>query len=176
MHRQVSHHLDRARIAGKVNVIGASIEVGPAVARLARAMQRIYGDRGLTVSVDLPPNARFRGEQQDLEEIIGNLADNACKVVPLPHRWLSSGGEYVAPTSEANPGRLMVRVDDDGPGLTEAEIAEAMARGKRLDETQPGSGLGLSIVTELVALYRGDTVFGRSPLGGLRVEVTLPAA
>jgi signal transduction histidine kinase len=172
MHRQVSHHLDRARIAAKVNVIGASIEVAPVVARLVRAMQRIYGDRGITVTADIPAEARFKGEQQDLEEIVGNLADNACK---WGRQSVAVTGEYRRPR-DGDAGLLRIQIDDDGPGLTEAEIAEAGRRGKRLDESKPGSGLGLSIVTDLVALYRGETRFGRSPAGGLRVEVTLPAA
>jgi signal transduction histidine kinase len=174
MHRQVSHHLDRARIAAKVNVIGASIEVAPVVARLARAMQRIYGDRGIVLAADVPEEARFRGEQQDLEEIVGNLADNACKWC---RHQVSVSGEYTPPKANGDyPGRLLLRIDDDGPGLTEAEITEAGMRGKRLDESKPGSGLGLSIVADLVALYRGETRFSRSPAGGLRVEVLLPAA
>ncbi len=173
MHRQVSHHLDRARIAAKVNVIGASIEVAPVIARLVRAMQRIYGDRGLTITADIPAAARFRGEQQDLEEIIGNLADNACK---YGGKTVMVSGEYTAPRNEGDRGALVLRVDDDGAGLSEAEIARAGTRGRRLDESKPGSGLGLSIVTDLVSLYQGETRLGRSPAGGLRVEVTLPAA
>ena len=179
MHRQMSHYLDRARIAARVNVISASIEVAPVVARLARAMQRIYGDRGISITTDIPAAARFRGEQQDLEEIIGNLADNACK---WGRHAVVISGEYAPPeeggaggTGDAD-GRLVLRIDDDGPGLTESEIAAAVARGNRLDETQPGSGLGLSIVSELAALYRGEVRFSRSPAGGLRVEVKLPAA
>src|SRR4029077_14962570 len=124
---QVSHHLDRARIAAKVNVIGAAIEVAPVVARLTRAMQRIYGARGITITADVPAGARFRGEQQDLEEIIGNLADNASK---WGRRTVSITGEYAPPTGDrsvagGDPGRLLIRIDDDGSGLTEAEIAEA---------------------------------------------------
>jgi signal transduction histidine kinase len=136
-------------------------------------MTRIYGDRDISVTADVPADARFRGEQQDLEEIVGNLADNACK---WAKHAVTVSAEYAAPRAASDPGRLVLRIDDDGPGLTQAEIAEAGQRGKRLDETKPGSGLGLSIVADLVALYRGETQFGRSPLGGLRVEVTLPAA
>ena len=180
MHRQVGHYLDRARIAAKLNVIGASIEVAPVVARLTRAMQRIYGDRGIAITADVPAEARFRGEQQDLEEIVGNLADNACKwgrrQVTITADYAPPKGERSAGNLDADAGRLVIRIDDDGPGLTEAEIVEAVARGKRLDETQPGSGLGLSIVTDLVSLYRGETHFSRSSAGGLRVAVTLPAA
>ena len=85
-------------------------------------------------------------------------------------------GRLRAPADEETPGRLTLVIDDDGPGLTEAERAEATRRGRRLDETKPGSGLGLSIVSELVGLYEGRFRLDRSPSGGLRAEVELPAA
>jgi signal transduction histidine kinase len=172
MRKQVNHYLDRARIAAQVNVIGAVTEVHPAVARLVRAMNRIHGDRGLEITCDGPNPARFRGEQQDLEEIVGNLVDNACKWAKTQVKVTT---EYTAPAGAA-PGSLTVTIDDDGPGLTEAEMEEVTKRGKRLDESKPGSGLGLSIVTDLVGLYRGKLRLSRSPLGGLRAEVSLPAA
>jgi signal transduction histidine kinase len=172
MRKQVNHYLDRARIAAQVDVINAVTEVHPAVARLVRAMNRIHGDRDLDITCDGPNPARFHGEQQDLEEIVGNLVDNACK-------WAATRvavtTDYVAPAG-TGAGRLALFVDDDGPGLTEAEMEEVTKRGRRLDESKPGSGLGLSIVTDLVALYRGKFRLSRSPLGGLRAEVTLPAA
>jgi signal transduction histidine kinase len=173
MHRQISHHLDRARIAARVNVIGAVTEVEPVVARLVRAMRRIHGDRGVTLTCHIPDHARFKGEQQDFEEIVGNLVDNACK-------WAKSAAsvtvEYQQPIGEGDLGRLSMFIDDDGPGLSAEEIEAATARGHRLDETKPGSGLGLSIVADLVSMYRGKLDFGRSPAGGLRVVVELPAA
>ncbi len=172
MRTQVNHYLDRARIAAQLNVITAITEVHPAVTRLVRAMNRIHGDRGLDITCDGANPARFRGEQQDLEEIVGNLVDNACKWAKTK---VTVTTEYVAP-SDTGPGRLVLFVDDDGPGLTEAEMEEVTKRGKRLDESKPGSGLGLSIVTDLVSLYRGRFGLSRSPLGGLRAEVTLPAA
>jgi len=173
MRNQVNHYLDRARIAAQVNVIGAITDVSPAVTRLVRAMNRIHGDRGIEISCDGPNHARFKGEQQDLEEIVGNLVDNACK-------WARSkvtvATAYAAPEGEDDPGRLTILIDDDGPGLTAGEMEQATTRGKRLDETKPGSGLGLSIVTDLVALYQGTLRLERSPLGGLRAELNLPAA
>jgi signal transduction histidine kinase len=172
MRKQVNHYLDRARIAAQVNVINAITEVHPAVARLVRAMNRIHSDRGLEISCDGANPARFRGEQQDLEEIVGNLVDNACKWAKTT---VTVTTEYVAPVN-LEPGRLTLLVDDDGPGLSEAEMEEVIKRGKRLDESKPGSGLGLSIVTDLVSMYRGRLHLARSPLGGLRAEVTLPAA
>jgi signal transduction histidine kinase len=172
MRKQVNHYLDRARIAAQVNVIGAVTEVHPAITRLVRAMNRIYTDRRLTIACDGPNHARFRGEQQDLEEIVGNLVDNACK-------WARSKvtvtTEY-EPPGEENAGRLTIFIDDDGPGLTAEQIEQATARGKRLDESKPGSGLGLSIVTDLVHMYLGTLRLERSPMGGLRAVVGLPAA
>jgi signal transduction histidine kinase len=172
MRKQVNHYLDRARIAAQVNVINAITDVHPAVARLVRAMNRIYDGRALEISCDGPNAARFRGEQQDLEEIVGNLVDNACKWAKTT---VTVTTEYSAP-SGAGAGKLVLFVDDDGPGLSDAEMEEVTKRGKRLDESKPGSGLGLSIVTDLVSLYRGRFRLARSPLGGLRAEVTLPAA
>ena len=172
MRNQVNHYLDRARIAAQINVIGAVTEVGPAVTRLVRAMRRIHGDRGITLDCHGLEGARFKGEQQDLEEIVGNLVDNACK---WAKREVEVSVIYQAP-GEEDAGRLTINIDDDGPGLTADEMAAATTRGKRLDETKPGSGLGLSIVTDLVALYQGAFRLARSPAGGLRAEVDLPAA
>lgn len=173
MRSQISHYLDRARIAAQVEVIGAVTPVEPPLARLVRAMNKIYGAKGIAVTAEIPANAQFRGEQQDLEEIAGNLLDNACK-------WAKGKVllrvAYQAPASEATPGQLTVTVEDDGPGLTEAQAAEATRRGRRLDESKPGSGLGLSIVTDLVGLYGGSFSLGRSGEGGLAAAVVLPAA
>ena len=173
MRQQVTSYLDRARIAARSKVIGAVTEVEPVVGRLVRAMNRIHDDRHLRLISDVPPHSLFRGEQQDLEEIVGNLVDNACK-------WAKSevtiGVGYEKPPRDDAPGRLLVNIDDDGPGLAPEERAEATRRGRRLDESKPGSGLGLSIVTDLVALYEGKFSLDRSPAGGLRAVIELPAA
>lgn len=172
MRMQINHHLDRARIAARSQVIGAVTEVEPVLARLVRAMRRIHEDRGLTIDLHAPEAARFRGEQQDLEEMVGNLVDNACK-------WASAkvAVEVVClPATGEMDGSLVIRVDDDGPGLTAEQMREATRRGRRLDESKPGSGLGLSIVTDLASLYGGAFEMDRSPLGGLRAELRLPAA
>ncbi len=173
MRNQLAHYLDRARIAARVNVIGAITDVSPVVTRVARAMKRIHGDRGVDISSSGPADARFKGEQQDLEEIVGNLIDNACKWAKTR---VTLATEYAAPEGDETPGKLTILIDDDGPGLTAAQMEQATTRGKRLDESKPGSGLGLSIVTDLVALYQGTFTLSRSPLGGLRAEVVLPGA
>jgi signal transduction histidine kinase len=172
MSRQVGHYLDRARIAARSKVIGAVTEVEPVIGRLMRAMRRIHGDKGLDLTAAVPAGARFKGEQQDLEEIVGNLVDNACK---WARSKVSVAVTYQAPPDLDHDGRLSLVIDDDGPGLTEEQRVEATRRGQRLDETKPGSGLGLSIVTDLVALYEGSFRLDRSPDGGLRAEIDLPA-
>ncbi|MCX5493095.1 ATP-binding protein [Kaistia dalseonensis] len=167
MRTQINHHLDRARIAARSKVIGAITEVEPVLARLARAMRRIHGDRDLEIDLAMPPDIRFRGEQQDLEEMVGNLVDNACK-------WAKSAVRIEVIAGAGPDGAFTILIDDDGPGLTEDEMKEATRRGKRLDESKPGSGLGLSIVTELAGLYGGALTMARAPLGGLRAELRLP--
>lgn len=173
MRSQVNHYLDRARIAARSNVIGAITEVEPVIGRLMRAMERIHDDKGVELSSDIPDNARFKGEQQDLEEIVGNLLDNACK---WARSNVSLSVEYESPPPDEDGGRLVIRIDDDGPGLSAEQRAEATRRGRRLDETKPGSGLGLSIVTDLVGLYEGSFRLDLAPQGGLRAEIELPAA
>jgi signal transduction histidine kinase len=117
------------------------------------------------------PQARFRGEKQDLEEMAGNLVDNACK-------WAASRVfiEVVVerPVEPGAGALLRVIVDDDGRGLSQAERAQVARRGQRLDESKPGSGLGLSIVVDLAALYGGSLSLGSAPIGGLRAELVLP--
>ncbi len=171
MRDQVARHLERARIAARVAVIGTVTEVRPVVSALARTMEKIHRDRAIAIEIDAPDNARFRGERQDLEEMIGNLVDNACK-------WSQSRVAVEVASERAEPGRQEVRiiVDDDGPGLSPQEREQVALRGRRLDETKPGSGLGLSIVVELASLYGGGLTLGTAPIGGLRVELVLPGA
>jgi signal transduction histidine kinase len=143
---------------------------------LTRTMEKIYHPRGIAIDLDAPAGVRFRGERQDLEEMLGNLVDNACKwaqarvsVEVTPER---------AESPDGGPPKAVIRVvvDDDGPGLSPAEREQVARRGQRLDETKPGSGLGLSIVLELATLYGGGLTLSNAPIGGLRAELVLPAA
>lgn len=165
---QVRHYLDRARAAALAGTLGSFTEVAPLVAGFERTFTKIYRDKGLTIKSDISTSLRFRGEKQDLEEMIGNLVDNACK-------WSTQNVEIRGRVIE-DDGRTWLRlaIDDDGPGLREKDRKEMMKRGRRLDETKPGSGLGLSIVTDLAALYRGSLILADAPLGGLRAELVLP--
>jgi signal transduction histidine kinase len=171
MRDQVARQLERARLAARSSVIGTLVDIPPVVTALARTMEKLYRARDIAIDVDVPKTARFRGEQQDLEEMIGNLVDNSCK-------WAQSrvAIEVLADQPAAGGGKAQVRivVDDDGPGLSPTERAQVAQRGQRLDETKPGSGLGLSIVVELASLYGGVLTLGTAPIGGLRAELALP--
>jgi signal transduction histidine kinase len=173
MRDQVNLYLDRARMAARARVIGSITELAPVVASLARTLERINAEKGIKAHVTVPQGLTFRGEKQDLEEMLGNLLDNAFK-------WARSSvaisAKRLAPEHDGGPQRFVLMVDDDGPGLPPERRADALKRGRRLDETVPGSGLGLSIVTELADLYDGNVALGDAEIGGLRVEVTLPAA
>ena len=168
MRDQVARHLERAHLAARLTVVGSITDVAPVVTALARTMEKIHHDRGIAIEVDADANARFRGERPDLEEMIGNLVDNACK-------WATSR-VAVEVVSEKSGQVLRIAVDDDGRGLSSSEREQVSHRGQRLDETKPGSGLGLSIVVELAHLYGGKLELGAAPIGGLRAELTLPAA
>lgn len=173
MRDQVAHYLDRARAAVSAQGIGMATEVEPVIAALLRTFEKIYSGRAITFTSSVQGAVRFQGQRQDLEEMIGNLIDNAGK-------W---GQSRVEVTVSSEPPRrhderayFRITIDDDGPGLEPELRAKALERGRRLDETKPGSGLGLSIVSDLATLYRGALGLERSPAGGLRTELVLPAA
>jgi len=171
MRDQVTRHLERARIAARTAVMGTITDVVPVINALARTMEKTHHDKNLAIALDLPAEASCRAERGDIEEMVGNLVDNACK-------WSNGRVAIEVGHEQPAPGKKVVRivVDDDGPGLTPAERAQVARRGKRLDESKPGSGLGLSIVLELATLYNGSLNLGSAPIGGLRAELTLPAA
>jgi len=168
MRTQITHHLDRARVAARSSVIGDTTEVDAVLGALKRTVDRIYEERGLDIEVRCGNDLKFQGERQDLEEMVGNLLDNACK-------WARSQVSVEAQRKEG-AARFIVVVDDDGPGLTEAQRARVVKRGQRLDEAKPGSGLGLSIVADLAHLYKGRFELEPSPEGGLRARLELPGA
>ena len=174
MRDQVQRHLERARIAARLTVVGTVTEVAPVVTSLARTMEKIHRDRAIAIDIEVQHETKFRGERPDLEEMVGNLVDNACK-------WAQARVAIEVLRERASaPDQLptlRIVVDDDGPGLTPSERERVQARrGNRLDETKPGSGLGLSIVVDLAALYGGALTLGTAPIGGLRTELVLPAA
>ncbi|MEM6626834.1 MAG: sensor histidine kinase [Pseudomonadota bacterium] len=166
MSQNVNHYLQRAQAAARAEVLGARTEIAPAVDDLARLLKRLHRDKALQIEVDIDPGAVFRGERQDLDDLIGNLMDNAAK-------W---GRSTISVTARKTGAGVRICVDDDGPGLREEDRAAAMERGRRLDESEPGTGLGLSIVKELAELYGGAFALEDSRLGGLSARLDLPAA
>lgn len=170
MRDQVSMYLDRARRAARARTLGSTTEVSEVVEAIGRTLQRIHQDRNLALTIDCPPGLKFRGERQDLEEMVGNLMDNAFK-------WAASAITVkTEPVTDAGRQWIELSVGDDGPGLPEERRQEALQRGRRLDETKPGSGLGLNIVNETAAMYGGRFRLDQSAAGGLAAILRLPAA
>ncbi len=173
MRQQISHHLDRARIAAQIRPISGVTDLESGLTALLRALTKIYKDRAINLEIDCPAGVKFFGEKQDFDEMAGNLLDNACK-------WARSSvtikveAPQTAGAAAARTFRLII--EDDGPGLPAELRREAVKRGRRLDEKVPGSGLGLSIVAELSHLYRGTLKLEEAASGGLRACLTLPAA
>jgi signal transduction histidine kinase len=165
MRRQVDYHLTQARAASPGNVPGARCAVRSSVEGLARTLEKIYAARGLAIEVDVSPEHFIRGQREDLEEMLGNLLDNACK-------WAKS---KVKIQSTKENGAVVMTVDDDGPGLAPSMRDQVLQRGVRADEAAPGSGLGLAIVRDLAELYEGTITLEDSPVGGLRARLRLPS-
>ena len=160
----VDHHLSRARAFGTTNVLGARVKVKPVAEDLVFALQRIFGDRELRFDLDELGDCSVRCESQDLEEMLGNLMDNACK-------WAKS---RVRIRCCEDDGHRVLSVEDDGPGIPDGQLERVLQRGQRLDESKQGHGLGLGIVQDIVELYSGTLRLERSELGGLRAVLTLP--
>jgi signal transduction histidine kinase len=167
MQKQVDHHLRRARAAARTQGQGERTSVAEVLDELSRTLGRIFRDKGIAIDWDAPEDLYFLGERQDLLEIAGNAIENACK-------W---GKAKVRVRAEAaGPERFSLSVEDDGQGLPPDRREEVLRRGTRLDETAPGSGLGLSIIDELARAYGGFLTLTDSSLGGLRLEADLPRA
>ena len=168
MQQQVDHHLRRARAAARTQGLGERTAVAEVLDELSRTLERIYRDKGVAIDWDAPEDIHFLGERQDLLEIAGNVIENACK-------W--GRAKVRVRVEPLGAARFRLTVDDDGPGLPPDRREEVLRRGARLDETAPGSGLGLSIVDELARAYGGSLRLNAADaLGGLRVEVDLPRA
>lgn len=163
MHRAIERHLVRAR-AGATALPGRNVAVRDALEEIRRAVTHLHGGR-VNVEVEMGGQPRFSGDAADLQEILGNLLDNAAK-------WART--KVRVQVSEQD-GALRIQVEDDGPGIPPDRRAAALQRGVRLDTSQPGSGLGLQIVDELCLVYGGELQLGVSPLGGLAATARLPA-
>ncbi len=167
--RHVDWHLARARVAASLALPGQRTPVAPVARGLLRVMERVHADLGLQLHLQAADDLCFAGEEQDLQEMLGNLLDNACK-------WARSSVTVQAePLPGEAPSRLRIKVHDDGPGIDAGQREAVLARGVRLDESVPGSGLGLAIVQDLVGLYGGSMVLQPGAEGGLCVQLELPA-
>jgi signal transduction histidine kinase len=165
MQTQLEYYLQRARVAAQRDSVVYRTPVAPTLQRIVRVIEKL--NPSTKVSLSLPgEELLFAGEREDLEEISGNLLENAMK-------W---GKTKVAATVIAEEGQFRLTIEDDGPGIPEDQAREALKRGTRLDETKPGSGLGLAIVSDLVREYQGTLALQRSALGGLAAVVTLRRA
>lgn len=164
--RQLDWQLARARAGATQGLPGQRTAVAPVMAGLLRVMGKVHAGRGLRWLAPVPAaDALFAGEVQDLQDMLGNLLDNAG-------RWAA---REVAVVTQRQGKRLRITIDDDGPGIAPEQRRAALTRGTRLDESAPGSGLGLHIATELADVYGGSLGLSDSPLGGLRVQLELPA-
>lgn len=165
MQRQVDYHLARSRATATARAApGLRCAVLPSVEALVRTMRRLHADRELTIDTDVSPAHEIRGRREDLDEMLGNLLDNACK-------WARS---RVVISSWVDDARVSICVDDDGPGLDPSMRAQVLQRGVRADQQVRGSGLGLAIVSDLAELYGGSVALETSPLGGTRARLQIP--
>lgn len=177
MRKQVDYHLAHARAAASGAAPGARCSVRESAEGLTRALLRLHAERGIAIDVRVPPDLSVRVQREDLDEMLGNLLDNACK-------WGRASVIIAAEPAAAGPARgsrasgeawVEITVEDDGSGLAKAMREAVLQRGVRADEAAPGSGLGLAIVRDLAEVYGGSISLDASPAGGLRARLHLPA-
>ncbi|WP_352853302.1 ATP-binding protein [Mesorhizobium sp. M0139] len=163
MQKQVDHYLQRVRVAAQRDSVVYRTPVTPLVQRMVRVLQKLKPDVSLSLTL-LAADIVFAGEREDLEELLGNLLDNAMK-------WAKS--TVAVSVTPAAAGLFELSIEDDGPGIPEDKARDVLKRGRRLDETKPGTGLGLAIVADLVNEYGGALALERSTMGGLKAVVRL---
>jgi signal transduction histidine kinase len=165
MRRQMDYHLAHARAAASSRGPGSQCAVAPSASGLIRTMERLHADRGLVIELHVDPEHLVRASREDVDEMVGNLVDNACK-------WASS---RVIVSSERRSPDILIVVEDDGPGLAPSMREAVLQRGVKADEAMAGTGFGLAIVRDLAELYGGSIALDESSLKGLRARLTLPA-
>ncbi|OJY38974.1 MAG: hypothetical protein BGP06_15145 [Rhizobiales bacterium 65-9] len=163
--RRISHHLRRARTAALAGGSRSRTPLAERVAELSSALSKIYQDKNIVFDSRIDAALQLACDPLDVDEIFGNLLDNACK-------WCASRVRMTASAEQM----AIISIEDDGEGIPADAVANVLKPGERLDETAPGSGFGLGIAAEIIGLYGGTIEFARSELGGLRVDVSLPAA
>ena len=165
MRRQIDYHLAHARAAAAGVTAAPTCSIKESADGLARALHRLHAERGIAVDVRVPPDLSVRVQREDLDEMLGNLLDNACK-------WARA---RVRIDASLSGDRVEILVDDDGSGLAEGMREAVLVRGVRADQAAPGSGLGLAIVRDLAEIYGGSISLEASPLGGLRARLRFPS-
>ncbi|MGD2140924.1 MAG: ATP-binding protein, partial [Burkholderiales bacterium] len=165
MDKIIGYHLQRAAASGR-STLSAAIALRPVAERIVAALAKVYSEKNPDIRIDIDSNVRFRGDEGDLTEILGNLLDNACK-------WCRKSIRIAASNVNAT---LHIFIEDDGPGIDAADAARVFRRGTRADESVPGHGIGLAVVREIVEAYGGSASVRPSTLGGARVELQLPGA
>jgi signal transduction histidine kinase len=165
MQRQIDYHLAHARASASAASPAACTSIAPSAEGLVRVLQRLHADRDLTIEIDVAASHAFRGQREDLDEMLGNLLDNACK-------WARS---QVRLTCLKEGEQIIIVVDDDGPGIEPGMRETVLQRGIRADEAAQGSGLGLAIVRDLAEIHSGSIALEESSLGGVRARLVLPA-
>ncbi|MGL4625513.1 MAG: ATP-binding protein, partial [Plesiomonas shigelloides] len=171
LREQIESHLARARIAGASNILAVRCQPALRVDRIALAMSKVYAARDVELINELDSELQLAVSEDDFDEMAGNLIENSFKwATSLIRVHLQASND-----TSAQSAMLTLLIDDDGCGIADADRERVLQRGVRLDETTPGSGLGLNIAYEMALSYRGDLRLQPSPLGGLRAELTLPA-
>jgi signal transduction histidine kinase len=166
MRTQIDYHLAHARAAASGAAPGTRSVVKSSADALARTLMQLYSQRGIAIDVHVAPEHAVRCQREDLDEMLGNLLDNACK-------WART--RVTVTSANGATGVTLITVDDDGPGLAPAMRASVLQRGVRADEAVPGSGLGLAIVRDIAAVYGGSIELAESPTSGVSARLTLPS-
>ena len=158
----ISHQLQRAAVSGR-STLTAPVVIDRIVERLVRTLNKVYQEKQVAVELELDPDATFTGDEADLTEILGNLLENAYKYC--------RGAVRIGVQQDPRPGGIVISIEDDGPGIPPDQVDTLLQRGRRMDESIPGQGIGMSMASEIIALYCGQLTFDNSPLGGTRVRI-----
>ena len=158
----ISHQLQRAAVSGR-STLTAPVVIDRIVERLVRTLNKVYQEKQVAVELELDPDATFTGDEADLTEILGNLLENAYKYC--------RGAVRIGVQQDPRPGGIVISIEDDGPGIPPDQVDTLLQRGRRMDESIPGQGIGMSMASEIIALYGGQLTFDNSPLGGTRVRI-----
>lgn len=163
----VQHQLRRAAASGPTT-LGRALDAPAVARRLANSLNKVYQDKPIRVQLVLRPDSRFFGDEADLMELLGNLMDNAYKYGRTQVRV------RMAPLPGVPRPGLAIQVEDDGPGIAPERVDEVMQRGRRMDQSIPGQGIGLSMVQEILEVYGGEIQIKASALGGACVQIRFP--